>query len=81
MNLNPYTATKQYLQYCNGRVQLIYHGQCEFRERSSKSIVASENIDVVRELITQDRHMTYREFKSTLGLGTYSIIYWMIYWR
>ena len=33
----------------------------------------SENIDAVRELIMQDRHVTYREIKASLGISSTSI--------
>ena len=33
----------------------------EVREGPPKTAVVSENIDAVRELIMQDRHVTYRE--------------------
>ena len=34
--------------------------QDEFRESRPKSIVVAETIDAVRQLILQDRHVTYR---------------------
>ena len=33
----------------------------EVREGHSKTVVISENIDAVRDLIVQDRHVTCRE--------------------
>lgn len=35
--------------------------QDEFREGRPKSVFVPETIDAVRELIMQDRHVTYRE--------------------
>ena len=35
--------------------------------------VESENIDAVRELIMQDRHVIYREIKAFLGISPTSI--------
>ena len=52
--------------------------QDEFCEGRPKSVVVSETIDAVRHLILQDRHVTYREIETTLGIsGTsiYSILY------
>ena len=39
--------------------------QDEFRDSRSKSAVVPETIDAVRQLILQDRHMTYREIETT----------------
>ena len=36
----------------------------EVREGRPKTAVVSENIDAVRELIIQDRHVIYREIES-----------------
>ena len=47
--------------------------QDEFRECRPKSVVVPESIDVVRQLILQDRHVTYRETATTLGIGGTSI--------
>ena len=43
--------------------------QDEFREGRSKSVVVPEIIDVVRQLILHDRHVTYREIGTTLGIS------------
>ena len=45
----------------------------EFRERRPKSDVVSETIDVMRQQILQDRYVTYREIKVTLGITGTSI--------
>lgn len=45
----------------------------EFKEGRQKSVVLPENIDAVRELIMQDRHVTYREIKASLGISMTSI--------
>ena len=45
----------------------------EFKEGRPKSIVVPENIDAVRELIMQDRHVTYREIEASLGISMTSI--------
>ncbi|EFN60885.1 Histone-lysine N-methyltransferase SETMAR, partial [Camponotus floridanus] len=41
----------------------------EPREGRPKSAAVPENIDAVRELIMQDRHVTYREIQASLGVG------------
>ncbi|GBP82003.1 hypothetical protein EVAR_62880_1 [Eumeta japonica] len=41
----------------------------EFKEGRLKSIGVPLNIDAVWELIKQDRHVTYREIKSSLGIS------------
>ena len=45
----------------------------EVREGRPKAAVVSENIDAVRRLIMQDRHVTYREIKASLGISSTSI--------
>ena len=47
--------------------------QDKFREGLRKSVVVRETIDVVRQLILQDRHVTYREIETTLGISGTSI--------
>ena len=41
-------------------IKLHLEGQDEFREDCPKSVVVSETIATVRQLILQDRHVTYR---------------------
>lgn len=41
----------------------------EFREGRPKSVVVPENIDDVREMILEDRHVTYHEIESSLGIS------------
>ena len=43
--------------------------QDEFREGRPKSVVIPETIDAVGQLILQDRHVTYREIETTLGIA------------
>ena len=45
----------------------------EVREAPPRTVVVRENIDAVRELIMQDRHVTYREIKASLGSSSTSI--------
>lgn len=45
----------------------------EFREGRPKSAVLPENIDAVRELVMEDRHVTYREIAASLGISMTSI--------
>lgn len=45
----------------------------EFREGRPKSVVVPQNIDSVRELIMQDRHVTYREIEASLDISMTSI--------
>ncbi|GBP49216.1 Histone-lysine N-methyltransferase SETMAR [Eumeta japonica] len=45
----------------------------EFKEGRPKSVVVPQNIDAVRELMMQDRHVTYREIKASLGISMTSI--------
>ena len=41
----------------------------EFREGRPKSVVVPKTIDAVRQLILQDRHVTYREIETTIGIS------------
>ena len=41
----------------------------EFREGRPKPAVVPEIINAVRQLILQDRHVTYREIETTLGIS------------
>ena len=47
--------------------------QDEFREGRPKSVVVPETVDAVRQLILQDRHVTYRGIERTLGISGTSI--------
>ena len=47
--------------------------QGEFSESRPKSVVVPETNDAVSQLITQDLHVTYREFETTLGISGTSI--------
>ena len=58
-----------YGEFNQGRSSL----QDEFREGRPKSLVVPETIDATRQLILQDRHVTYREFETTLGISRTSI--------
>ena len=42
----------------------------EVREGPTKTVVVSENIDAVRELIKQAGHVTYREIEKFLGISS-----------
>ena len=44
------------------------------RKGRSKTAVVSQNIDAVRELIVQDRHVTKRETEASLGISITSIL-------
>ena len=39
----------------------------EFRKGRPKTAIVPENIDAVRELTIQDRHVTYRKINASLG--------------
>ena len=47
--------------------------QDEFREGRPKSVVVPETIEAVPQLILQDRHVSYREIETTLGISGTSI--------
>ena len=52
-----------YSEFNHGRHSL----QDEFREGRPKSVVVPETIDTVRQLILQDRRVTYREIECLVG--------------
>ena len=58
-----------YGEFNRGRVSF----QNEFREGRPKSVVVPETIDAVRQLILQNRHVTYREIGTTLFISLTSI--------
>ena len=58
-----------YGEFNRGRSSL----QDEFREARPKAIIVPETINAVRLLILQDRHVTYREIDTTLGISGTSI--------
>ena len=79
MNLNLYLAinqpsnstVKNWLNEFNrGRRSL----KDVVREGPPKTAVVSENIDVLHELIMQDRHVRYREKELSLGISSTSIL-------
>ncbi|GBP18519.1 hypothetical protein EVAR_12980_1 [Eumeta japonica] len=41
----------------------------KFKEGRPKSVVVPKNTDTVRELIMQDRHVTYREIKASFDIS------------
>ena len=45
----------------------------EFRKGAPKAAVVPENIDALRKLIMQDRHVTYREIEASLEISFTSI--------
>ena len=68
MNLIQFVALKLHSwhgEFNRGRSSL----QDEFREGRSKSVVVPKTIDAVLQLISQDRHVTYREIEITLGIS------------
>ena len=58
-----------YGEFNRGRSSL----QNEFRKGRSKSVVVPETIKAVSQQILQDRHVTYREIETTLGISGTSI--------
>ena len=54
-----------YSEFNRGRSSL----QDEFREGCPKSVAVPETTDAVRQLVLQDRRVTYREIETTLGIS------------
>lgn len=59
------TIYRWYSEFQRGRVSLMD----DVREGRPKSAVSQENVDVVRQLVKEDRHVTYREIQEHLGIG------------
>lgn len=66
----PHRATvfRWFAEFNRGRRSL----KEEFREGRPKSVVLSENIDAVSEMILQDRHVTYHEIEASLDISSTS---------
>ena len=58
------TVKRWYNEFNRGRHSLTD----EFRKGRPKSVVETENINVVQKLIMQDRHVTYCEIEATLDI-------------
>jgi [histone H3]-lysine36 N-dimethyltransferase SETMAR len=63
------TVYNWYNEFKSGRFYL----SDEFREGRPMTAVTQENIEAIRNLIKSDRHVTYREISSTLGIGMTAI--------
>ena len=63
------TVKNWYNEFNRGRCSI----QDESRAVHPKSVVVPEKIDAVRELIKQDRHVTYREIEASLDISMTSI--------
>lgn len=63
------TVKNWYNEFNRGRCSI----QDEFRAGRPKTVVVPETIDAVRELIKQDRHVTYREIEGALDISMTSI--------
>ena len=59
------TVKRWYNEFNHGRRSL----NDEFREGRPKTVVVPENIDAVQNLINQDRHVTYCEIETSLGIS------------
>ncbi|CAH1958315.1 unnamed protein product [Acanthoscelides obtectus] len=58
------TISRWYGEFKRGRVSL----EDDPRVGAPKTAVTQENIDAVRKLITEDRHVTYREIEASLKI-------------
>ncbi|GFT74146.1 HTH_48 domain-containing protein [Nephila pilipes] len=63
------TVKNWYNEFNRGRCSI----QGESRAGRPKSVVVPEKINAVRELIKQDRHVTYREIEASLDISMTSI--------
>ncbi|GFS88258.1 hypothetical protein NPIL_702731 [Nephila pilipes] len=63
------TVRNWYNEFNRGRCSI----QDESRAGRPKSVVVPEKINAVRELIKQDRHVTYREIEASLDISMTSI--------
>jgi len=63
------TVKRWYNEFYRGRPSL----NDEYREGRPKSVVVPETIDAVQHMINQDRHVTYCEIETSLGISPTSI--------
>ncbi|XP_037931157.1 uncharacterized protein LOC119687373 [Teleopsis dalmanni] len=66
----PYSTVKNWFNEFNRGRRSLNDEFCEVRPETD---VEPENIDAVRELIMQNRHVTYREIQASLGIFPTSI--------
>ncbi|CAK1598303.1 unnamed protein product [Parnassius mnemosyne] len=59
------TIYRWFAEFQRGRVKLS-DDPCQGRP---KTAVTQENVDAVRKLVEEDRHVTYREIQATLDIG------------
>ncbi|KAL0870302.1 hypothetical protein ABMA27_005324 [Loxostege sticticalis] len=59
------TIYRWFAEFQRGRVKL----SDDPRQGRPKTAVTQENVDVVRKLIEEDRHVTYREIQATLDIS------------
>lgn len=63
------TISRWYGEFKRGRISL----SDDPRAGAPKTAVTQENVDAVRKLIYEDRHVTYREIEASLGISKTSI--------
>ncbi|CAH1978124.1 unnamed protein product [Acanthoscelides obtectus] len=63
------TISRWYGEFKRGRVSL----SDDSRVGAPKPVVTQENVDAVRKLIIEDRHVTYREIEASLKISKTSI--------
>ncbi|CAH2005396.1 unnamed protein product [Acanthoscelides obtectus] len=63
------TISRWYVEFKRGRVSLSN----DRRVGAPKTAVTQENVDAVRKLIIEDRHVTYREIEASLKISKTSI--------
>lgn len=63
------TIYRWFNEFNRGRESL----QDEYREGRPRSVVLKHNIDDVHNIIKEDRHVTYREIQSSLGISSTSV--------
>ncbi|CAH1996813.1 unnamed protein product, partial [Acanthoscelides obtectus] len=63
------TISRWYEEFKRGRVSLSN----DLRVGAPKTAVTQENVDAVRKLIVEDRHVTYREIEASLKISKTSI--------
>lgn len=63
------TVYRWYTEFNRGRSSL----KDEPHEGGPKLVVVPQNIDAVRKMIEEDRHVTYREIEACLGISSHSI--------
>ena len=78
MNIIPFLAMKLhqrpvFIDSMVNSTEVVVHSKTNFVKAVQNQLLFRKTIDAVRQLMLQDRHVTYREIETTLGISGTSI--------